>query len=122
MYARYDLALTEEDPPDPLTAWAAMEDASPLGHVPGTRFPSSFGHIAGDYAAGYYGYMWSEALALDMVGVWGDDLMDPAVGRRFREKVLARGGELPAARLVRDFLGREPRPDAFFAEIRGARK
>jgi thimet oligopeptidase len=122
LYARYDLALTEEDPPDPLTAWAAMEDASPLGHVPGTRFPSSFGHIAGDYAAGYYGYMWSEALALDMVGVWGDDLMDPAVGRRFREKVLARGGELPAARLVRDFLGREPRPDAFFAEIRGARK
>lgn len=122
LYARYDLALAEEDPPDPLTAWAAMEDASPLGHVPGTRFPGSFSHIAGDYAAGYYGYMWSEALALDMVGAWGDNLMNPAVGRRFREKVLARGGELPAARLVRDFLGREPEPDAFFAEIRGQRE
>lgn len=121
LYARYDMALTAEDPPNPVAAWAAMEHERPIGHVPGTRFPGGFGHIAGDYAAGYYGYMWSQALALDMVGVWGDDLMDPAVGRRFRETVLSRGGELPAERLVREFLGREPRPDAFFAEIRGER-
>lgn len=121
LYARYDMALTAEDPPEPLAAWAALEDERPMGHVSGTRFPASFSHIAGDYAAGYYGYMWSEALALDMLGAWGDDLMDPTVGRRFRKEVLARGGELPAARLVRNFLGREPKPDAFFAEIRGER-
>lgn len=119
LYARYDMALAAEEPPKPLEAWAAMEAERPLGHVPGTQFPGTFSHIAGDYAAGYYGYMWSEALARDMVGAWGDNLMDPEVGHRFREKVLSRGGELPASRLVRDFLGREPRPDAFFAEVRG---
>lgn len=122
LYARYDMALAADDPPDPMTAWAALEDATPLGHVPGTQFPGTFSHIAGSYAAGYYGYMWSEALALDMVGAWGDDLMDPAVGRRFRKVVLARGGEVPAADLVRAFLDREPRPDAFFSEVRGERE
>lgn len=122
LYARYDMALAAEEPAEPLSAWAAMEDASPLGHVPGTQFPGTFSHIAGGYAAGYYGYMWSEALALDMVGAWNGRLMDAAVGRRFRDTVLARGGERPASELVRDFLGREPKPDAFFAEIRGERE
>ena len=61
-----------------------MENETPLGHPQGTTFPSTFGHIAGGYAAGYYGYMWSEAVALDMLSAFGDNLMNPAVGLRFR--------------------------------------
>jgi thimet oligopeptidase len=45
---------------------------TPLGHTPGTIFPSSFDHIIRGYAAGYYGYMWSEVLALDMLSLYGE--------------------------------------------------
>jgi len=34
-------------------------------------------HIVGGYGAGYYGYMWSEVLALDMLSAYGRNLMDP---------------------------------------------
>ena len=37
---------------------------------------------------------------------FGSDLMDVAVARRYRDRILAPGGTKPAADLVRDFLGR----------------
>ena len=43
--------------------------------------------------------------------------MNPAVGREYRKKVLARGGTVPALDLVRDFLGREPSSDAFLRHL-----
>ena len=51
----------------PLAVWKNLESATPLGHVEGTMFPSSFSHIASNYAAGYYGYMWSEVIGLDLL-------------------------------------------------------
>lgn len=120
LYASYDMRLAGPEPPAPMAAWERLESATPLGHVPGTAFPGTFGHIAGGYAAGYYGYMWSEALAMDMLARFGDELMNPAVGARFRDKVLARGSERPAAAMVRDFLGRPTSTEAFFEELRGA--
>ncbi len=98
-----------------------MEAASLLGHVPGTAFPGTFGHIVGGYAAGYYGYMWAAVLALDMLSLFGDDIMNPEIGQRFRREVLSRGGEEPAAGLVERFLGRPVNSDAFFKEIVGKR-
>jgi len=65
--------------------------------------------------------MWSEVLALDMLSVFGSDPMNAAAGRRFRQTILSQGGQKPAARMVREFLGREPSPAAFFAEITGQR-
>jgi thimet oligopeptidase len=98
-----------------------MESDTPLGHVDGTLFPSSFSHIAGGYAAGYYGYMWSEVLALDMLSGYNGNLLDPKVGHRYRDMILSQGGQKHPAQLVRDFLGREPNSKAFFAEITGTR-
>lgn len=121
LYAAYDMALTGARELDPLQTWIAMERESPAGYVAGTEFPGTFGHLVGGYAAGYYGYMWSEVLALDMLSVFGDDPMNPAAGRRFRKLILSQGGQKRAARLVRDFLGRDPSPEAFFAEITGQR-
>ncbi len=121
LYASFDMVLAGAEPRPSLEVWSELEGARPLGHVPGTQFPGAFGHIVGGYAAGYYGYMWSEALALDMLSAWGDDLMDPRVGRRFRRLVLERGGEVPARQLVEDFLGRPASRDAFVAEITGRR-
>jgi thimet oligopeptidase len=121
LYASYDMALYGTTPRAALPTWSAMEGATTLGHVPDTEFPGTFAHIAGGYAAGYYGYMWAEVIALDMLSAFGDDLMDASVGARFRQEILARGGEVTARVLVERFLGRPVQPDAFFAEITGRR-
>jgi thimet oligopeptidase len=117
LYATYDLTLFGEHSVPALETWRAMEAATPLGFVDDTAFPGTFSHIAGGYGAGYYGYMWAEALALDMLSVFGPNLMNPEVGRRFREQVLARGGEDPPQLLVQRFLGRPVSSAAFFEEI-----
>jgi thimet oligopeptidase len=121
LYASFDLALTGPTPGPAMDVWERMESASLLGHVPGTAFPGTFGHIVGGYAAGYYGYMWAEVLALDMLSPFGDNVMNGEVGRRFRREVLSRGGEVPAADIVQRFLGRPVNADAFFKEIVGER-
>jgi Zn-dependent oligopeptidase len=121
LYASYDMALFGEREVDPMQEWIRMERETPAGHVPDTQFPGTFGHIVGGYGAGYYGYMWSEVLALDMLSAYGRNLMNPAVGRRFRELILSRGSEKPAAEIVHEFLGRDPSPKAFFEEITGQR-
>ncbi len=121
LYAAYDMELAGHAPRGSLETWAEMEGRGPLGHVAGTAFPGTFGHIAEGYAAGYYGYMWAEVLALDMLAAFGGDLMDPRVGRRYRDEVLSRGGEAPAGAIVERFLGRAVSNDAFFRELRGQR-
>ena len=120
-HASFDLALTGSSPGGSMDAWQQMEGATALGHVPGTAFPGTFAHIVGGYAAGYYGYMWAEVIALDMLSAFGDRLINPEVGARFRRDILSRGSEEPASVLVERFLGRPVNADAFFQEIVGAR-
>ena len=122
LYAAFDMALAAEKPGRSLDVWKKMEGATPLGYVATTEFPGTFGHITGGYASGYYGYMWSELIALDMLSAYGNNIMNPEIGKKFREQILSRGGELPAKTLVRNFLGREPKGDAFYSEIKGERK
>lgn len=122
LYATYDMELAGPAPRSCQATWIEMESRGPLGHVDGTEFPGTFGHIAEGYAAGYYGYMWAEVLALDMLSPFGDDLMDARVGRRFRDVVLSRGGEAHAGAIVEEFLGRPVSPDAFFRVLRGERR
>jgi Zn-dependent oligopeptidase len=86
---------------------------TPFAYVPGTRFHAGFGHLVG-YSAMYYTYMWSLVIAKDMLSAFaGGHLMDTATTRRYRDAVLAAGGTKDAAELVREFLGREYRFDAF---------
>ncbi|QJR15640.1 M3 family metallopeptidase [Usitatibacter palustris] len=119
-YAAYDMTLSQKPQP-PLDAWKAIEAVSPLGHVEGTMFPAGFSHIASNYAAGYYGYMWSEVLALDMLSQFEKNMLDPKVGARYRDTILSQGGQVDAMAMVKRFLGREPSSDAFFKEITGRR-
>ena len=121
LYAAYDMEIHNPTPGDPLAIWERMEGATLLGHVPQTQFPGQFGHLMNGYGAGYYGYMWSEVLALDMLSRYGDKLMNPAVGMRYRRAILSRGSEATGGELVRDFLGRAPDSKAFFDEISGQR-
>jgi thimet oligopeptidase len=115
------MSLTTPNPADALVAWTTIEAATPLGTYPGTIFPASFGHLMGGYAAGYYGYMWSEVLALDMLSGFHGKLMNPVDGRRYRTDILSQGGQEPPEQLVEKFLGRKPNSDAFFKEVAGKR-
>lgn len=119
LYASFDMALAGPNPQPAQQVWVKMESATPMGHMPGTEFPATFGHIAGGYASGYYGYMWSEVLAKDMLSAFGDNVMDEAVGRRYLEVLLSQGGQKPAKELVEDFLGRPVNSEAFFNHISG---
>jgi thimet oligopeptidase len=117
LYAAFDLAMHGSDAPDPMALWARMEGASALGHVPGSMFPSGFGHVAGGYGAGYYGYLWSEVVAADLRTAFAADRLDAAVGARYRRVVLANGSQMLPQELIRRFLGRDGNSQAFYEEL-----
>lgn len=119
LYAKYDMALYDENKKDIMTLWQEMEGNTPLGYVTETQFPGQFNHTISGYAAGYYGYLWSEVLAMDMLSQFGNNLMNPQMGMHYRTTVLERGGEAYAAELLRAFLGRDPDSKAFYREITG---
>jgi len=56
-----------------------------------------------------------------MLSAFHGNLLDPAVGRRYRHIVLESGGSRPPEALVEEFLGRKPNSEAFYAEIAGKR-
>jgi thimet oligopeptidase len=119
--ASFDMALSL-DPQPPNEAWKRVEGATPLGFVEGVLRPASFQHLASaGYASGYYGYMWSEVIALDLLSAFDRDMLDPKVGARYREVILSRGSEKEEVDMVREFLGRDPSSEAFFAEVSGKR-
>jgi thimet oligopeptidase len=120
LYAAFDMSLSL-DPKPSMEVWKGLEAGTPLGHVEGTMFPAAFSHIASHYAAGYYGYMWSQVLALDMLSKFSKDMLDPKVGRFYRDTILAQGGQVEPADMVGKFLGRKPSSEAFFREITGRR-
>ena len=113
LYAAYDLALHGPSAPDPMETWEKMEAATSLGYVPGTTFPAGFAHIAGGYGAGYYGYLWSQAVAADLRTAFAADKLDPKAGARLRATVLAEGAQKPPQQVVKEFLGRDGSAQAF---------
>ncbi|CAN5338772.1 M3 family metallopeptidase [soil metagenome] len=84
-------------------------------YIPDTHFFAAFGHLGG-YSSAYYTYMWSMVIAKDMFSAFdSDDMFDAEVAGRYRDFVLARGGEKDAADLVADFLGRPYSFDSYAA-------
>ncbi|NOY17288.1 MAG: Zn-dependent oligopeptidase [Gammaproteobacteria bacterium] len=85
-----------------------------------TAFVASFGHLAGGYDAGYYGYAWAEAISADMVSVFKKSpggLMDKDVGKRLRDEIYAKGGSREIDESINAFLGRKRSLDPFFEYI-----
>ena len=85
-----------------------------LPHTVGTAMSPSFTHIfSGGYAAGYYGYKWSEILDADAFEEFiHNGLTDRATADRFRENILERGDSEDPAELYRAFKGRDATVDA----------
>ena len=90
--------------------------------IPEDRFLNAFGHIfAGGYAAGYYGYKWSEVMSADVFGAFEElgtenEAEVCRLGRRYRETFLALGGGTPPMEVFRQFRGRDPSVEALLRQ------
>eukprot|EP00667_Euglena_gracilis_P003469 EG_transcript_3478 len=95
---------------------AVIADVAGVPPIPDTFMPASWYHMAFGYDAGYYGYLWAEVLAADILHQFKHcgDMLDPTLGQRFRAAVLEPCAAKPGAEMARGFLGREPEPAAFF--------
>lgn len=70
---------------------------------------SYFNHVwGGGYAAGYYSYLWTEVLAVNVANYFAKHgALDPAVGQAFRDKILSRGNTKDQMQMFTDFTGME---------------
>lgn len=102
--ASADIEAFEENSQNPVRIFDITE---------GCMVSPSFGHIfSGGYAAGYYGYKWSEALDADAFAAFQENgLFDPNTAKKFR-KMLQSGNTEDPMKLYIEFRGKEPTVDA----------
>jgi len=86
----------------------------------GTHYYTTWYHMAIGYDAGYYGYLWSEVYACDVLSKFPDDLEWQElkeVGKKYRTTMLEPGGSLSGGDMLFNFLGRAPNDKAFVDEL-----
>ena len=67
-----------------------------------------FNHIfAGGYSAGYYSYLWAEALDADGYALVAEEGINRATGAKFRDAILSRGASRDYDEAYRAFRGRD---------------
>ena len=67
-----------------------------------------FNHIfAGGYSAGYYSYLWAEALDADGFELVREEGINRATGQKFRDAILSKGAARDYAEAYRAFRGRD---------------
>ena len=110
--------LTPDEIPSPYMAGAfekeALNNAGLLNsQIPPRYSTTYFNHVwGGGYAAGYYSYLWTEVLAVNVADYFAKHgALDPAVGQAFRDKVLSRGNTKDQMEMFTDFTGMK-QPDA----------
>nr|WP_294714790.1 M3 family metallopeptidase [Prevotella sp.] len=110
--------LTPNEIPSPYMAGAFEKEAlNNVGllnsQIPPRYSTTYFNHVwGGGYAAGYYSYLWTEVLAVNVADYFAKHgALDPAVGQAFRDKVLSRGNTKDQMEMFTDFTGMK-QPDA----------
>jgi len=81
--------------------------------IPPRYYTSYFNHVwGGGYAAGYYSYLWTEVLAVNIADVFARrGALDPSTGQDMRDKILSRGNTGDLMQMFTDFTGMK-QPDA----------
>lgn len=110
--------LSADEVPSPYMAGAfekeQLHNAGLLNaQIPPRYSTSYFNHVwGGGYAAGYYSYLWTEVLAVNVADYFKQHgALDPAVGQALRDKVFSRGNTKDQMETFTDFTGME-KPDA----------
>lgn len=81
------------------------------------HFFTAFVHLP-DYAAKYYGYLWSKVFALDIFAtIKKHGLLDPVIGQKYVDDILSKGGCEDPNILLNTFLGRDPNQEAFLHDM-----
>ena len=113
--------LTPDEIPSPYMAGAFEKEAlNNVGllnsQIPPRYSTTYFNHVwGGGYAAGYYSYLWTEVLAVNVADYFAKHgALDPAIGQAFRDKVLSRGNTKDQMEMFTDFTGmKEPNASGF---------
>ena len=81
--------------------------------IPPRYMTSYFNHVwGGGYAAGYYSYLWTEVLAVNIADTFARmGALKRETGQAFRDKVLSRGNTGDLMQMFTDFTGMQ-QPDA----------
>ena len=110
--------LAPEDVPTPDQAAQFETDAlRQIGllnpQIPPRYSTSYFNHVfGGGYAAGYYSYLWTEVLAVNIANVFAQrGALKPETGQDLRDKILSRGNTGDLMQMFTDFTGMA-QPDA----------
>ena len=102
--------------PDKAAAFetAALQQIGLLNpQIPPRYSTSYFNHVwGGGYAAGYYSYLWTEVLAVNIADVFAQrGALKPETGQDMRDKILSRGNTGDLMQMFSDFTGMQ-QPDA----------
>ena len=118
--------LTPDEIPSPYMAGAfekeALNNAGLLNsQIPPRYSTTYFNHVwGGGYAAGYYSYLWTEVLAVNVADYFAKHgALDPAIGQAFRDKVLSRGNTKDQMEMFTDFTGMKEPDASGFLKARG---
>lgn len=81
--------------------------------IPPRYSTSYFNHVWGSgYAAGYYSYLWTEVLAVNIADIFAQrGALKPETGQAMRDKILSRGNTGDLMQMFTDFTGMQ-QPDA----------
>ena len=85
-----------------------------------SSFVAYFGHIAGGYDGGYYGYAWADAIAADMATVFENakgGYLDREAGMRLRNEIYAQGNARDVTESIEKFLGRKQSNAPFLKKL-----
>ena len=118
--------LTPDEMPSPYMASAFEKEAlNNVGllnsQIPPRYSTTYFNHVwGGGYAAGYYSYLWTEVLAVNVADYFAKHgALDPAIGQAFRDKVLSRGNTKDQMEMFTDFTGMKEPDASGFLKARG---
>ena len=118
--------LTPDEIPSPYMAGAFEKEALNNGGLLKSQIPprystTYFNHVwGGGYAAGYYSYLWTEVLAVNVADYFAKHgALDPAIGQAFRDKVLSRGNTKDQMEMFTDFTGMKEPDASGFLKARG---